>query len=162
MDSSLPAITCMKCGEATLPERLQIQSTAVDPYLFVEISTHNIETLTLRLTSSVAFNLIMPSVRASQHQTVVVVVVLLEKVMLLRSLMSLTLMTVNGMYVWRGNGKRYVKQRRTIASIDDHTDGDNRPNKRNRTINSCDINSGYDASNCCGSIDLTASGGAIA
>ena len=32
----------MKCGEATLPERLQIQSTAVDPYLFVEISTHNI------------------------------------------------------------------------------------------------------------------------
>ena len=72
----------MKCGEATLPERLQIQSTAaVDPYLFVEISTHNIETLTLRLTSSVAFTLIMPSVRASQHQTVVVVVALLEKVM---------------------------------------------------------------------------------
>ena len=51
----------MKCGEATLPERLQIQSTAVDPYLFVEISTHNIETLTLRLTSSVAFTLIMTS-----------------------------------------------------------------------------------------------------
>ena len=54
--------------------------------------------------------------------------------MLLRSLMSLTLMTVTGMYVWRGNGKRYVKQCRTIASIDDHTDGNNRPNKRNRTI----------------------------
>ena len=54
--------------------------------------------------------------------------------MLLRSLMSLTLMTVTGMYVWRGNGKRYVKQRRTIASIDDRTDGNNRPNKRNRTI----------------------------
>ncbi len=51
----------MKCGEATLPERLQIQSTAVDPYLFVEISTHNIETLTLRLPSSVAFTLIMTS-----------------------------------------------------------------------------------------------------
>ena len=52
----------MKCGEATLPERLQIQSTtAVDLYLFVEISTHNIETLTLRLTSSVAFTLIMTS-----------------------------------------------------------------------------------------------------
>ena len=32
----------MKCGEATLPERLQIQSSAVDPYLFVDISTHNI------------------------------------------------------------------------------------------------------------------------
>ena len=48
--------------------------------------------------------------------------------------MSLTLMTVTGMYVWRGNGKRYVKQRRTIASIDDRTDGNNRPNKRNRTI----------------------------
>ena len=125
MDSRLPAITYMKCGEATLPERLQIQSTAVDPYLFVEISTHNIETLTLRLTSSsVAFTLIM---RASQHQTVVVVV-LLEKVMLLRSLMSLTLMTVTGVYVWRGNGKRYVKQRRTIASIDDRTDGNNKPN----------------------------------
>ena len=32
----------MKCGEATLPERLQIQSTtAFDPYLFVEISTHS-------------------------------------------------------------------------------------------------------------------------
>ena len=130
MDSSLSAITYMKCGEATLPERLQIQSTAVDPYLFVEIATHNIETLTLRLTSSVAFTLIM---RASQHQTVVVVV-LLEKVTLLRSQMSLTLMTVTGMYVWRGNGKRYVKQCRTIASIDDHTDGNNRPNKRNRTI----------------------------
>ena len=51
----------MKCGEATLPERLQIQSTAVDPYLFVEILTHNIETLTLRLTSSVAFTRIMTS-----------------------------------------------------------------------------------------------------
>ena len=51
----------MKCGEATLPERLQIQSAAVDPYLFVEISTHIIETLTLRLTSSVAFTLIMTS-----------------------------------------------------------------------------------------------------
>ena len=51
----------MKCGEATLPERLQIQSTAVDPYLFVEISSHNIETITLRLTSSVAFTLIMNS-----------------------------------------------------------------------------------------------------
>ena len=52
--------------------------------------------------------------------------------------MTLTLMTVTGMYVWRGNGKRYVKQRRTIASIDDHTDGNNRLNKRNRTIDSCD------------------------
>ena len=31
-----------------------------------------------------------------------------------------------------------MKQRRTIASIIDHTDGNNRPNKRNRTINSCD------------------------
>jgi hypothetical protein len=31
-----------------------------------------------------------------------------------------------------------VKQRRTIASIDDHTDGNNRPNKRNMPINSCD------------------------
>ena len=48
--------------------------------------------------------------------------------------MSLTLMTVTGMYVWRGNGKGYVKQRRTIASIDNRTDGNNRPNKRNRTI----------------------------
>ena len=48
--------------------------------------------------------------------------------------MTLTLMTVTGMYVGRGNGKRYVKQRRTIASIDDRTDGNNRPNKRNRTI----------------------------
>ena len=37
-------------------------------------------------------------------------------------------------YVWRGNGKGYVKQLRTIASIDDRTDGNNRPNKRNRTI----------------------------
>ena len=45
---------------------------------------------------------------------------------------------VTGMYVWRGNGKRYVKQRRTIASIDDRTDGNNRPNKSNRYINSCD------------------------
>ena len=27
-----------------------------------------------------------------------------------------------------------MKQRRTIASIDDHTDGNNRPNKRNRSI----------------------------
>ena len=51
----------MKCGEATLPERLQIQSIAVDPYLYVEISAHNIETLALRLTSSVAFTLIMTS-----------------------------------------------------------------------------------------------------
>jgi hypothetical protein len=25
-------------------------------------------------------------------------------------------------YVWRDNGKRYVKQLRTIASIDDHSD----------------------------------------
>ena len=49
--------------------------------------------------------------------------------------MSLTLMTVTIMYVWRGNGKRYVKQCRTIASIDDRTDGNNRPNKPNRTIN---------------------------
>ena len=93
----------MKCGEATLPERLQIQSTAVDPYLFVEISTHNIETLTLRLTSSVAFTLIMTSLCFTTPT--VIVVVLLEKVMLLRSLMTLTLMTVTGMYVWRGNGK---------------------------------------------------------
>ena len=31
-----------------------------------------------------------------------------------------------------------MKQRRTIASIDDRTDGNNRPNKRNRYINSCD------------------------
>ena len=31
-----------------------------------------------------------------------------------------------------------MKQRRTIASIDDHTDGNNRPNKSNRYINSCD------------------------
>jgi hypothetical protein len=31
-----------------------------------------------------------------------------------------------------------VKQLRTIASIDDLTDGNNRPNKRSRTINSCD------------------------
>jgi hypothetical protein len=31
-----------------------------------------------------------------------------------------------------------VKQRRTIASIDDLTDENNRPNKRNRTINSWD------------------------
>ena len=30
-----------------------------------------------------------------------------------------------------------MKQRRTIASIDDHTDGNNRPNNRNRTIDSC-------------------------
>ena len=52
--------------------------------------------------------------------------------------MTLTLMTVNGMYVWRGNGKQYVKQRRTIASIDDHTDGNNRPNKGNRAIDICD------------------------
>ena len=52
----------MKCVEATLPERLQIQSTtAVDPYLFVEISTLNIETLTLRVTSSIAFTPIMTS-----------------------------------------------------------------------------------------------------
>ena len=62
MDSSLSAITYMKCGEATLPERLQIQrTTAVDPYLFVEISTYNIEILTLRLPSSVALTLIMTS-----------------------------------------------------------------------------------------------------
>ena len=40
--------------------------------------------------------------------------------------------------VWRGKGKRYVKQRRTIASIDDRTDVNNRPNKRNRIINSSD------------------------
>ena len=53
---------------------------------------------------------------------------------MLLSLMSLTLMTVTSMYVWKGNGKRYVKQRRSIASIDDRTDGNNRPNKRNRTI----------------------------
>ena len=39
-------------------------------------------------------------------------------------------------YVWRGNGKGYVKQFRTIASIDNHTDGINRSNKRNRTKNS--------------------------
>jgi len=38
-------------------------------------------------------------------------------------------------YVWRGNGKRYVKQLRTIASIDDHTD----ENKQKRTIHSCDV-----------------------
>ena len=126
----------MKCGEATLPERLQIQSTAVDPYLFVEISTHNIETLTIRLTSFVAFTLIMNS--PCFTTPTVIVVVLLEKVMLLRSLMSLTLMTVTDMYVWRGNGKRYVKQCRTIASIDDHTDGNNRLNKRNRTIDNYD------------------------
>ena len=65
--------------------------------------------------------------------------------------MSLTLMTVTGMYVWRGNGKRYVKQRRTIASIDDRTDGNNRPNKRNRTIddeNSNDNNDSDDDHNC--------------
>jgi len=31
-----------------------------------------------------------------------------------------------------------VKQRRTIASIDDLTDENNRPNKRNKTINSWD------------------------
>ena len=42
-------------------------------------------------------------------------------------------MTVTGMY-----GKGYVKQRRTIASIDHLTDENNRPNKRNRTINSWD------------------------
>ena len=48
--------------------------------------------------------------------------------------MSLILMTVTGMYVWRGNGYRYVKQRRTIASIDDRTDGNNIPNKGNKTI----------------------------
>ena len=53
---------------------------------------------------------------------------------MLLSLMSLTLMTVTIMYVWRGNGKWYVKQRRTIASIDDRTDGNNRPNKGNMTI----------------------------
>ena len=41
-------------------------------------------------------------------------------------------------YVWRGNGKGYVKQLRTIASIDDRTDGNNRLNKQNRPINSCD------------------------
>ena len=37
-----------------------------------------------------------------------------------------------------------MKQRRTIASIDDHTDGNNRPNMRNRTINSCDNNNNND------------------
>ena len=31
-----------------------------------------------------------------------------------------------------------MKHLRTIASIDNHTDWNNRPNKRNRTINSCD------------------------
>ena len=63
----------MKCGEATLPERLQIQSTVVDPYLFVEISSYNNETLTLRLTSSVAFTLIMTSLYFITPTVVVVV-----------------------------------------------------------------------------------------
>ena len=61
--------------------------------------------------------------------------------------MSLTLMTVTGMYVWRGNEKRYVKQRRTIASIDDHTDGNNRPNKRNRSIDRSDDDNDGDGDN---------------
>ena len=61
--------------------------------------------------------------------------------------MSLTLMTVTGMFVWRGNGKRYVKQRRTIASIDDHTDGNNRPNKRNRYIDDYDYDGAADDDN---------------
>jgi len=46
-------------------------------------------------------------------------------------------MNVTGMY-GEGMERIYVKQLRTIASIDDHTDGNNRSNKRNRTINSCD------------------------
>ena len=37
-----------------------------------------------------------------------------------------------------------MKQRRTIASIDDHTDGNNRPNKRNRYIDDYDYDGAAD------------------
>ena len=53
-------------------------------------------------------------------------------------------MTVTDMYVWRGNGYRYVKQRRTIASIDDRTDGNNRPNNRYWFIDRSDDENGDD------------------
>ena len=40
-----------------------------------------------------------------------------------------------------------MKQRRTIASIDDHTDGNNRPNKRNRYIDDYDYDGAADDDN---------------
>jgi hypothetical protein len=79
------------------------------------VSTH-IEILTLRF-SSVAFSLIM----TSPSFITPTVVVLLEKEGVTKS----DVPNDCDWYVWRGNGKRYVKQLRTIASIDDHTDGNN-------------------------------------
>ena len=81
-------------------------------HLFV-VSTH-IETLTLRL-SSVAFTLIMTS---PCFITIPTVVVLLEK----EDVTKPDVPNEGDWYIWRGNGKGYVKQLRTIASIDDHTD----------------------------------------
>ena len=116
----------MKCGEATLPERLQIQSTtAVDPYLFVEISTHNIEVHTLRRISSVAFTLIMTNPCFTTPNSCC------------RSTIRKGDVTKKPNVPNTNDCDWYVcmeRQRRTIASIDDRTDGNNRPNKRNRTI----------------------------
>ena len=73
----------------------------------------------LRL-SYVAFTLIM----TSPCFITPTVVVLLEKEGVTKS----DVLNDFDWYVWRGNGKGYVKQLRTIASIDDLTDENNRPN----------------------------------
>jgi len=97
-------------------------------HVFV-VSTH-IETLTLRL-SSVAFTLIMTSLCFITPT----VVVLLEKEGVTKPDVPNTYDC--DLHVWRRNGKRYLEELRTTASIDDHTHGNDRPNKRNRLIN-CD------------------------
>jgi hypothetical protein len=81
-------------------------------HLFV-VSTY-IEALTLRL-SSVAFTLIM----TTPCFITPTVVALLEK----EGVTKPDVPNDCDWYVWRCNGKRYVKQLRTIASIDYHTDG---------------------------------------
>ena len=96
-------------------------------HLFV-VSTY-IDTLTLRL-SSVAFTLIM----TSPCFITPTVVALLEKEGVTKPDVPNTYDC--DLHVWRRNGKRYLEELRTTASIDDHTHGNDRPNKRNRLIKS--------------------------
>jgi hypothetical protein len=84
---------------------------------------------TLRL-SSVAFTLIM----TSPCFITPTVVVLLEKEGVTKPDVPNTYDC--DLHVWRSNGKRYLEELRTTASIDDHTHGNDRPNKRNRLIKS--------------------------